>query len=278
MSKQRQQLARSLSGMSLNSSAHSDDAINHQVTHSSKKRSMRLAKINSAYRSNVNSFREAIKPDLSSDRLSASPVRNRELVDGVDSSDQLVGGGPAVSTQDKRRDSGRGIGGDEKVDVLDASKDKGHIRSTSPSPLVKQGSKVLTLSRRIPSSKVSSNKSISITKRLDVGEETRAPTNTTDKVKDKVAPTALSPRKVSRPTAATYTGRSIYTYLQPHPVSYTPSFTFVVALPAPPTPLLPNVSFVLPFFRPSDLDLYDCMNHLSQPMQNRSSLSRLGGR
>ena len=222
LGEQRQQLVRSLSGMSLNMSVHRDDG--HNDTQSAKKRAIHLANINRSYRSNVSSFREAIRPDLSSGHLSpngVASVRSSVLVDGTDASGPVVGGGPAVSAQDKKRDSGDdgGSGGGEKAVALDALKDKDHVGPTS-----------LNESRAVQPSKVLSNKTVSTT--LGAVEETRATTNTTDKV----AKAPSSPRKVSRPATAAYTGLSTYSTRFLH--SYTRNITHLLILnslnPAPP--------------------------------------------
>ena len=197
------------------------DDISYHDTQSAKKRAMHLANINRSYKSNVSSFREVNRGiDRSSDRLLPNDVESvpfHEIVDSVDVDGQIVGGGSAVSTQDKRRDSGRdgdgggsggsdgdGAGGGDRAVTADALKDMDLIDQTS---LGRRGSNLSSPSRRVlHPGNMPSNKTMSTT--LGGGEETRAPSNTTDKVADKVAPASSSPRKVSRQANVSYTGRS----------------------------------------------------------------------
>ena len=240
LAEQRQQLARRLSGVSMNSSlrsssVHRDDTSSH---HSARKHrsAINLAHVNSAYRSNKSSYREAnvdvrslssgnydILNDLHgivpspkvSVHASITPksliVPSHEVSEKNDSAAAAGGGhvgdspgpgpgpGSAVATNDVNRSGDV----DGKQDVIsEEANDKEKI--DRPTPLLQQSSKSPTgnVQSRVPSGnklqsgKMPSNRAIPIIS--DEGEETRSPTSP-------------SPRKASRQINVAYTGASSHT-------------------------------------------------------------------
>ena len=211
---QRQKLARSLSGMSLHLSVHGD-GIDFDSEAAKQRRSINLAELNNAHRSQAPSVRQANMGVIDLSTKQPSPkapkdivpppvvVSNHELsTDGVSAGGQGVGGGPVVPTV-STQDVGRDGGASTVASPSDALSKKDDVRST-PSMIQQQPNQ--PPSSTVQPSKVPSNRAIpTIT---DMGDETRSPSNTAVAIAQTQAP--LSPRRISRPINTTYTGKSLH--------------------------------------------------------------------
>ena len=224
LAEQRQQLARRLSGVSMNSSLHSssvhrDDTSPHHSQHSLRKQrsAINLAHVNSAYRSNKSSFRDAnveVRSFSSGDHnilndlhgivpspvvTNHAPIPHNPLIvhhhTVSESNDAEAGGGPrlgpAVVVNDMNRSGD--VDGKHDATLEEANNKKVNDRLIS---LLRQSNK--SPSNKLQSSnKMPSNRAIPIIS--DEGGETPR------------SPTSPSPRKASRPINVVYTGGASHT-------------------------------------------------------------------